>query len=76
VDDRVPPPRATAREDCVVLRICAVVFHDLARDHPEIWVEVCRALARQLDGGPGAAAPAAAPAPEAELAGAGATAVA
>lgn len=52
VDEQMPVPCAVARGPCTVLRMSAVTFHDLARDYPEIWVEVCRMLARHLEAEP------------------------
>ncbi len=52
VDELMPAPRAVARGGCIVLRMSAVTFNDLAGEHPEIWVETCRLLARHLEVGP------------------------
>ncbi|HET6521907.1 MAG TPA: cyclic nucleotide-binding domain-containing protein, partial [Geminicoccaceae bacterium] len=47
--DEVPrSPRVVAAEDCALLRLHRIVFHDLSRDHPEVLLELCRLLARRL----------------------------
>ena len=50
IDSDVPLPAVVALEPCQVLAMNATIFYDLAREHPEMWVEVSRALARRLDG--------------------------
>jgi HEAT repeat protein len=52
VDDHMPQARAVARGSCAVLLMSAVTFNDLVGEHPEIWVEVCKQLARHLDAEP------------------------
>jgi CRP-like cAMP-binding protein len=52
IDEDVLPPRAIAREPSIVLRMSSVTFNDLAREHPQIWMEVCRVLARRLEAAP------------------------
>jgi len=48
IGEATPAGRIVAREPCRVLRLHAVVFQDLGRDHPEILVELCRILARRV----------------------------
>jgi hypothetical protein len=48
----MPQARAVARGSCAVLLMSAVTFNDLVGEHPEIWVEVCKQLARHLDAEP------------------------
>jgi HEAT repeat protein len=47
-DERPASSRVVAVENCVLLRLHRIVFHDLSREHPEILVELCRLLARRL----------------------------
>jgi CRP-like cAMP-binding protein len=52
VDENVPAASGVAREPCRLLRMSATVFNDLAREHPQIWVGICRLLARRLEAEP------------------------
>jgi len=49
-----PMGRIVALEPCRVLRLHAVVFQDLGRDHPEILLELCRILAHRVRAAEGA----------------------
>jgi Cyclic nucleotide-binding domain len=48
VDELSASPRVVAVEDCVLLRLHRIVFHDLSRDHPDILMELCRLLVRRV----------------------------
>jgi CRP-like cAMP-binding protein len=47
-DEAVRAPRVVAAEDTSLLRLHRIVFRDLSRDHPEVLLELCKLLARQL----------------------------
>ena len=47
-DEAARAPRVTAAEDCSLLRLHRIVFHDLSREHPEILMELCKLLARRI----------------------------
>ena len=47
-DEAVRSPRVLAAEDCSLLRLHRIVFHDLSRDHPEVLMELCKLLARRI----------------------------
>jgi CRP/FNR family transcriptional regulator, cyclic AMP receptor protein len=47
-DERPASPCVVAAEDCVLLGLHRIVFHDLSREHPEILLELSRLLARRL----------------------------
>jgi hypothetical protein len=47
-DEAARAPRIAAAEDCSLLRLHRIVFHDLSRDHPEMLMELCKLLARRI----------------------------
>lgn len=52
-EDR-PDGRIVALEPCCILRLHAVVLQDLARDYPDILLELCRNLVRRVRAAEGA----------------------
>ena len=47
-DEPVRARRVAAAEDCSLLRLHRIAFHDLSRDHPEMLMELCKLLARRI----------------------------
>ncbi len=48
VDPTVPAPGITARTACRLLLLHRITFEDIARDHPDLTLALCRLLARRL----------------------------
>lgn len=48
--ERMSWPRITALEEARVSFLRATIFEELCREHPEIAIELCRLLARRLQG--------------------------
>ena len=48
--ERMSWPRITALEEARVAFLRATIFEELCREHPEIAIELCRLLARRLQG--------------------------
>jgi CRP-like cAMP-binding protein len=48
VDEAVRAPRVAAAEDCSLLRLHRIAFHDLSHDYPEMLMELCKLLARRI----------------------------